>query len=429
MTESAPQSHRAPASPRSIVIVADDLTGAADCAVPFRLAGFSAVVLASLVGHRVALPRAQVVSLSLHTRDIPSVAGVRRVWRRVAPAIATLAQDALVYHKIDSTLRGHPALEVRLLLDLLGLPAAVIAPAFPKLGRQTLDGVHRVHGVPLAQTEYASKQTRALASSSLPELFAAASGPSPAHLPWPVIDRGADEVATWLQHHLAEPGRLITADAAHERHLEILTQATLSLAQRPLLVGSAGWAERLALACKGLIAEPPPVPGALGVVGSLNTVAVRQVQAAMRAGVGVIRFPPAPIEDATAVAADVRQTQARALAAGRHVVIWTHPGDVTSGSGGGQAVLRALGQVVKETLSATLVSGLAIVGGETARAVFRALHASGLTLSGEIAAGIPYGHLVGGVFAGLAVATKAGGFGAETALLDCLDFLQRSAPQ
>ena len=138
---------------RSILIIADDLTGAADCAVQFRQAGFSAVVLAQPASHRSPWPRAQVVSLSLNTRDA-SPAAVRRIWERQAPAIRVLAQDALVYHKIDSTLRGHPALEVRLLLSCLGAASAIIAPAFPKLGRHTVDGVHRVDGLPLAETEY-----------------------------------------------------------------------------------------------------------------------------------------------------------------------------------------------------------------------------------------------------------------------------------
>ena len=149
---------------RSILIVADDLTGAADCAVQFRQAGFSAVVLTQPASHRSAWTRAQVVSLSLNTRDA-SPAAVRRIWERQAPAIRVLAQDALVYHKIDSTLRGHPALEVRLLLSCLGAASAIIAPAFPKLGRHTVDGVHRVDGLPLADTEYSHHRRRPQPSS------------------------------------------------------------------------------------------------------------------------------------------------------------------------------------------------------------------------------------------------------------------------
>jgi uncharacterized protein YgbK (DUF1537 family) len=415
---------------RSFLILADDLTGAADGAAPFRQAGFSALVLANLVKHPAPLPRTAVISLNLHTRDLLAAARVRRVWRRFSPAITAWAQEAFVYQKIDSTLRGHPALEVRLLLNLLGLDGAIIAPAFPKLGRQTLDGVHRVHGVALAETEYVRRHTRSQRSSALPELFAAARQPLPAHLPWPVIERGVSEVTRWLQAHLTEPACLITADAAHEQHLDVLTQAVLLLEQRVLLVGSAGWAERLALAGRALMAAEPPAAGVLGVVGSLSTVATRQVQAAMDAGVTVIPCAPTRGNTSASITTGVRRTAVQGLAAGRHVVIWTHPGAAASASGrGGRPVLRTLAHVVKDIMSTTAISGLAIVGGDTAQEVLRALRASGLILSGEIAAGMPYGRLLGGSFAGLPTATKAGGFGTDTALRDGLDFLQRWAAQ
>lgn len=415
---------------RSILILADDLTGAADCAVQFRQAGFSALVLAHGVGRRAPFTSAQVISLNLHTRDLPSVAGVRRVWQRFSPIISTLAQDALVYQKIDSTLRGHPGLEVCLLLDILGLSAAIIAPAFPKLGRQTLDGVHRVHGVPLRETEYAQKHTRLQASSSLPEMFTEANGLPLAHLPWVVIERGMQEVAHWLREHLTEPGRLITADAAHEQHLDILTQAVISLDQRVLLVGSAGWAERLALACKESIAAVPTAPGVLGVVGSMSTVATRQVQAARDAGVTVIQFAPPWTDADTHLTSDSWQRLTQTLTQGQHVIIWTHPGDVVTGPyRNGQQVLRGLAGAVRAIVSTTAVSGVVIVGGDTAQHVFRAVRASGLRLCGEIAVGIPYGRLVGGAFAGLPVATKAGGFGMDMVLRDCLEFLQHWASQ
>ena len=124
---------------RSILIVADDLTGAADSAVQFRQVGLSAVVLATPPSRRFIWPRAQVVSLSLNTRDASPV-GVQRIWERQAPAIRPLAQDALVYHKIDSTLRGHPALEVRLLLRCLGASGAIVAPLFPSSADKRLTG-------------------------------------------------------------------------------------------------------------------------------------------------------------------------------------------------------------------------------------------------------------------------------------------------
>jgi D-threonate/D-erythronate kinase len=414
---------------RSILIIADDLTGAADSAVQFRHAGFSAVVLAQLASPRTPWPRAQVVSLSLNSRDA-SPAAVRRIWERQAPAIRALAHDALVYHKIDSTLRGHPALDVRLLLGCLGATCAIIAPAFPKLGRHTADGVHRVGGMPLAETEYSRPWRRSRPTSYLPDLLTAGDDARPIHLPWQVIDSGIEVVAQWLRGRLAESCRLITADATDERHLDILTQAALPLVGRVLLVGSAGWAERLAMACQGLLAAAPAGPGVLGVVGSLSAVATRQVEVASQAGMTVVQWRcPGARAQAGATAHDW-QSVARTLAAGRSVVLWTNPGGRRAASRSvGPRVLREVAHVVRELLSMTPVSGLMLVGGETAQSVFRALRASGLVLVGEVAPGVPYGRLLNGPFAGLLTATKAGGFGADTVLEESLKFLQRVAGQ
>lgn len=414
---------------QSILIIADDLTGAADSAVQFRQAGFSTMVLARLAGRQALLKHSQVISLSLNTRDA-SATTVRRVWQRHAPTVTGLAHGALVYQKIDSTLRGHPALEVRLLLGYLGASAALIAPAFPKLGRQTIDGVHRVYGVPLAETEFARPHTRAQATSRLPELFTAGSHEPSIHLPLQIIEAGPDTVARWLQQYLDEPCRLITADTANEQHLDILTQAALPYVGRLLLVGSAGWAERLALACRERLAYGHSRPGVLGVVGSLSAVATRQVQAAAQAGVTVVQCPSTATSAMPGETAQNWQSVTHMLRSGRAAILWTHPGDGRSTTDrAGQRVLRALAETVREILATTPVSGLAIVGGDTAHAVFRALHASGLVLAGEVTPGLPYGRLLDGPFAGLPTATKAGGFGADTALHECLQFLHSWAPQ
>ena len=92
-------------------------------------------------------------------------------------------------------------------------------------------------------------------------------------------------------------------------------------------------------------------------------------------------------------------------------------------------MLRTVADGVRELLSTTPVSGLMIVGGDTAQAVFRALRAAGLVLAGEVSPGVPYGRLLNGPFAGLLTATKAGGFGADTVIKECLTFLQQTAAQ
>jgi D-threonate/D-erythronate kinase len=410
-----------------ILIIADDLTGAADTAVQFRRVGFPSVVLARLTKDHIPLKRTQVTSLSLNTRDASPTA-VRHMWQRHAPTVTALAQGTLVYQKIDSTLRGHPALDVRLLLGALGASAALIAPAYPKLGRQTVDGVQRVYDVPLAETEYARAQRGVPATSRLAALFTMDNCPPPVHLPLRVIEEGVEQVAAWLQPYLAGPCRLITADAADESHLDILTRAALPHAGRLLMVGSAGWAERLALACKECVPYVPVRPGVLAVVGSLSAAATRQVQAALQGGATVVRYDSIATQSAAGESSQDWQSIAQALRGGRAAILWTNPGDVRASSGrAGQQVVRSVAGAVRAVLSTTPVSGLAIVGGDTADAVLRALQASGLVLAGEVTPGLPYGRLLDGPFAGLPTATKAGGFGTDSAIQECLQFLHRWA--
>ena len=60
----------------------------------------------------------------------------------------------MLYRKIDSTLRGHVALEIAATLDIAGPDAfALVCPAYPATRRAMRDGVIFVNGQPLAETE------------------------------------------------------------------------------------------------------------------------------------------------------------------------------------------------------------------------------------------------------------------------------------
>jgi uncharacterized protein YgbK (DUF1537 family)/GNAT superfamily N-acetyltransferase len=119
-------------APRVVTILADDLTGAADCGLAFLRAGFPVTVgLGAAPG--------PVAAIDLDTRRRPDAAAVRT---------AAASAEGLLYLKIDSTLRGHVAEEVRAALDGAGLARAVVAPAFPAQGRTVRGGQVHVDGRP-----------------------------------------------------------------------------------------------------------------------------------------------------------------------------------------------------------------------------------------------------------------------------------------
>jgi len=84
-------------------------------------------------------------------------------------------------------------------------------------------------------------------------------------------------------------------------------------------------------------------------------------------------------------------------------------------------------QAVAETTDAWAAkftpSAVVLAGGATARQVCERLSAHGVRLAGEFLPGIPYGSLQGGVWDGVRVVTKAGGFGAPDTLLDVVHAL------
>jgi len=71
------------------------------------------------------------------------------------------------------------------------------------------------------------------------------------------------------------------------------------------------------------------------------------------------------------------------------------------------------------------VGGLVLTGGDVAAAVSAALGATAFWLRGEISSGIPWGVLEGGRLPACPIATKAGSFGDDDALLTSLDYLTK----
>ncbi|MDA1298295.1 MAG: hypothetical protein O3B04_09935 [Chloroflexi bacterium] len=119
-----------------IVLLADDLTGALDCAAVFVRAGFTAYV--SVDGEVDTPPGHSVISINANTRRLDAAQAVRVI--RTATRGIAQSGASLRYVKIDSTLRGHPGLEIGISAEATGVSLALVAPSFPGAGRVVRDG-------------------------------------------------------------------------------------------------------------------------------------------------------------------------------------------------------------------------------------------------------------------------------------------------
>ncbi|MCU1388642.1 MAG: inner rane protein [Ilumatobacteraceae bacterium] len=127
-----------------MLIVADDLTGAADSAGAFAAAGHRATVWVG-GATRLSEDPDEVIAVDTDGRAADVAEAVRRTAEAVRRAVGP------VFVKVDSTLRGHIAATVMAALGALAAPPEriVVCPAFPRLGRTVVDQHVHVASVPM----------------------------------------------------------------------------------------------------------------------------------------------------------------------------------------------------------------------------------------------------------------------------------------
>jgi len=404
---------------RNWLILADDLTGAADCGIAFARRG-----LVASVGWHGAAGGAEgdVLAVDADSRRLPpGEAGARHA----ALLRAHHRPCQGLVKKIDSTLRGQPAAELAATLEALraaGRPSlAVVAPAFPATGRTTEGGRVRLDGRPLESTPLWARD-HSYGSADLVEVLASA-GLAARHLPLATIRGGEAALAAALEAALAEGLDAVACDAAGPGDLDALARASLPLADRVLWVGSGGIAAALAAALPGDDAPAAPCPpalrgGVLVVVGSIaeasRAAAARLVEAdaatLVEVPVAVLRAGPAdPRWDALSARI------AGSVAAGRDTLV-----PVTDASAADLSQGAALATALAGLLAAAggRMGALFATGGETACALLSRLGVHGIRLLEEVEPGVPLGVTQGAI--AVPVMTKAGAFGTDETILRSL---------
>lgn len=403
---------------RTIAIISDDLTGAADTGIQFVYAGLRALVL--LNAEAGVLPQADVVVGVTESRhDSPESAREKvTAWARLLAG----SQPAEVYKKIDSTLRGNLGAELDACMSAFPGRPAVFAPAFPAAGRITADGRHFLHGLPLEETEVRNDPTTPVRQSHIPTLLAAQTGRRIAQVRLVDLEAGGDRLAQVLRSQIDSGAEIIVSDACTDQHLADLVAAVRSLGEPVLWTGSAGLARQLVTEHTGTPADKPETDKPLlTIAGSVSQTLRRQIDhfcaatstECIVADSGALTGPEAP------AAAEVQRVAAgtlRNLRAGRSAVITTSlvPGAIKPGPEMveiARNISERLGEIAQTILAAGTVGALILTGGDTALGVCRSLGATAIQLRTELVPGVALGSLVGGAHADLPVITKAGSFG------------------
>jgi D-threonate/D-erythronate kinase len=413
-----------------MLILADDLSGAADCGVAFRHAGLHTIVaLGDITGN----PRSEVLSIDADTRSLVEALAIVKVNRLVRKYAHD--QDLLLFKKIDSTLRGHVAAELAAMLDTYsslhpgsGRPLAVLAPAFPSIGRTTVNGFQLVHGIRLHEHEIWQLQGMEH-QPYLPDMLQKA-GLNSDLLPIDII-RSAGLTSAMETGY---PDVLV-CDAETDSDLEAIARASMKLSRKVIWVGSAGLAYHMPQAALlGTTAmvgecELSRLSGPLlFVIGSLSRRSHEQIQV-LTASSATLRISVPP--DILLAGPDsprwqeYEQRLVGAIEMGRDVVLG--PGAELQVELPDRPRLSASLAQLTSSVSGR-IGGLIAAGGETARVLLQSWGVTGLRLLGELERGVPIS-TTEDWSRQLPVITKAGDFGRPETLLHCAAFLHRSQPK
>jgi uncharacterized protein YgbK (DUF1537 family) len=151
---------------KPILVIADDITGAAEIAGIAHEHGISAAIGVRQLPLAV---EARAIVIDTDTRHLRESEAAQRVTDILSRL--DLTEFDLVYKKTDSVLRGSVAAELRAVMNPLCVARSLLVPQNPSRGR-VIDGCeYRVNGVPLDQTTFAADPAHPATSADVRRLL------------------------------------------------------------------------------------------------------------------------------------------------------------------------------------------------------------------------------------------------------------------
>lgn len=424
-----------------LAIIADDLSSATDCGAQVVRSGLSVVVPLGGYSLPTQARSAQVLSVDTDSRSLPA----EQAYAKVREAAEQLVAEGWThfYKSVDSTLRGNLGAEIEAVLETVKPDCAIIAPAFPKYGRTTVNGVQYLHGHPLHETEFGTDPTAPVKDADIARRLAEGSPRKAGRLTLDQVRAGPTETKSAVQNLLASGVEFVIVDIAEQEDLKRLCLGLSQSNLKIVWVGSTGLAEFVPLAfgvtssSNSLNQDRPSDPRpALALVGSASETTRGQLEYAQtNNGLNIIYLDPAQlIQNGISVEDELEQagSKLRATIVSGHdvaLVVRASRAEIAttqqlgaklnlSAAQVAQRIADGLAQAASGLVRENCISGIVATGGDTANALCNALGAQALEILGEVEAGIPVMRILGEQ--SLPLVTKAGGFGSPTAMADAL---------
>ena len=252
----------------TLLIIADDFTGALDTGVQFAASGAVTRVVTDIhYDYSLVDEKVRVLVMDAETRHLQSKEAYDIVYNITQKAIHY--GIPFIYKKTDSALRGNIGSELTAVLDATGKRSLSFFPAFPKMGRITKNGIHYIDGIPVEESVFGKDPYEPVTCSCISDLIQLQSKVkvrlSSGSIPM-MIGEDDPEIIVW--------------DAQTDEQLQILGDNLYKEDDLHIMAGCAGFASVLPKLL-GLEASPPKPPSFvqrfLVVCGSINPITVSQL--------------------------------------------------------------------------------------------------------------------------------------------------------
>jgi D-threonate/D-erythronate kinase len=403
---------------RKTLILADDLTGAADCqaqanGVSSRIRLLTSETTAETVAND--LREVQMLVLDVETRFLPPGAARASVGQALSVAFAA-GQFDRVYMKIDSTLRGNAAEIVEAAAERIGAVTVPVILANPAEGRSTLGGRQFVRGVPLELSPFAADPVHPVTESRISAHLAAGhTDASIRHVLLDELRQNSRGVRTEGARNVIE---YVIFDAITDADLD-RAAGWVDDMNSQLLCGAAAFARHLGFQAQRAErhngTSSLPGGGLLCVCGSVNPAATDQITDLQEAwGVEVVTA-----SETSDIGADSEQVRLGLETMGRAILCTER----SPGLADPAKLAEKLAKTVRLADPAGLVDAMIVVGGNTAYHVCTSLGIEALDYAGEVSPGLAVCKVADAEGTRRLIALKPGGFGARSALVDAANRL------
>ena len=422
-------------------IVADDLSGAIDASAPFATRGMS-------TGIPLALPTFldlsgwDVIGFNTQTRGLAS----REIEYPVRNAIRRLLSAGCdrIFKKIDSTLRGHPGLEIKSAMIEMMAPYAFVTPSFPQNGRTVRDGILYVHGTPLRGISEGENIPCNTKTWSVIDMLESQSGQPTGLVDLGTVGGGESAIQRRIEKLISSDIKVLVFDAVTQIHLQFIASTIIRSFPDGLIVGSAGLSSAFAQNLSPMVGAysalnlEPHQGNVLIVAGSINPVTVKQLDdLVLTEGIETIGIDFQPVvESENEASSELQRALLRITSAfkqGKDVVLRVTPRtkqlpphtQSPTQTKTSAMISNFIQRLTVAVFTRSRPAALVLTGGETAYAVLSGLGTEGIVIHTELQPGVALGTVEGGDAHGTTVVTKAGGFGNKKTMAAVIKNLKR----